>query len=174
MTAARRQALLVFFGLGLIGMLFFGRYLFSASPPLIYPISNLGTDLPREIIPLWMFIKRSLATSGELPLWRPYSASGAPLIGHPVAPVLYPLHWLSVGLPLALGLNLDAFLHFWWLGMGMYLVLRNLEGMRWEAAAVGAVIFSFAPKWVAHLSGGHWPMLAAIATPVATKMSPIL
>ncbi len=161
--SGRRQDFFVFVGLGLIGLLFFWPYLFDSSQPAIYPVSDLGTDLPREIIPLWMYIRDTITTTGALPLWRPYSASGAPIIGHPVAPLLYPPHWLSVGFPLILGLNLDAFLHFWWLGIGVYLVLRDLEGLRWEAAAVGAVLFSFAPKWVAHLSGGHWPMLAAIA-----------
>lgn len=73
-------------GLAGLTLILFGQYLLTWPTPLIYPVSSLGTDLPREIWPLAYFVKHSLLTTGELPLWRPYLLSGAPIIGHPVAP----------------------------------------------------------------------------------------
>jgi len=138
-------------------------YIFSWPTPLIYPESSLGTDLPREIWPLANFVKQSLLTSGELPLWRPYLLSGAPIIGHPVAPIFYPPYWITLILPIALALNLNVVLHIFWMGLGTYLYMRWETGTRWEAALVSAIIFSQAPMWIAHISGGHIPMIAAIA-----------
>lgn len=146
-----------------LSFLLFREYLFVWPTPLIYPESSLGTDLPREIWPLAYFVKDRLLTMGVLPLWRPYLLSGAPLIGHPVAPILYPPHWLVLLLPLATAFNFNLALHIVWMGVGTYLYLRWDTDTRWEAALVGALIFCQAPKWVAHISGGHLPMVAAIA-----------
>ena len=138
-------------------------YLFLKPTPLIYPESSLGTDLPREIWPLAFFVKQSLLSTGELPLWRPYLLSGAPIIGHPVAPIFYPPYWITLILPIAFAFNLNVALHIFWMGLGTYLYLRWETGIRWEAALIGAIIFSQTPMWIAHISGGHLPMLAAIA-----------
>jgi hypothetical protein len=141
----------------------FWQYLFTSPTPLIFPESSLGTDLPLEVWPLARFVVDGFRQTGYLPLWRPYLMSGAPLIGHPIAPVLYPPNWLVLVLPLAIALNVIAVGHLWWAGVGMYLYLRLQRGARLEAAFIGALVFALCPKWIAHLSGGHWPMLAAIA-----------
>lgn len=150
-------------GLAGLTLILFGKYLLTWPTPLIYPVSSLGTDLPREIWPLAYFVKQSLLTTGELPLWRPYLLSGAPIIGHPVAPIFYPPNWITLILPIALALNLNVALHIFWMGLGTYLYLRWETDTRWEAALVSAIIFSQTPMWIAHISGGHVPMIAAIA-----------
>ena len=150
-------------GLAGLTLILFGQYLLTWPTPLIYPVSSLGTDLPREIWPLANFVKQSLLMTGELPLWRPYLLSGAPIIGHPVAPIFYPPNWITLILPIALALNLNVALHIFWMGLGTYLYLRWETGTRWEAALVSAIIFSQTPMWIAHISGGHVPMIAAIA-----------
>lgn len=141
----------------------FAPYLLSSPAPLIFPVSELGSDLPREIWPLAYFIRHELQNTGELALWRPYLLSGAPLLGHPVAPIFYPLHWMVLFLPIALALNLGALLHLWWAGSGVYCFLRKEGRIQWEPALFGGLAFALAPLWIARLSGGHWPMLAAIA-----------
>lgn len=138
------------------------RYLFTWPTPLIFPESALGTDLPREVWPLARFVADSFWQTGQIPLWRPYQLGGSPLIGHPVAPVFYPLHWLVLILPVPLALNLSALFHLWWCGAGLYLYLRLRAMLRPEAALIGALVLAHSPKWIAHLSGGHWPTLAAI------------
>lgn len=149
--------------LALLTFLPFARYLLRWPAPLIYPESPLGTDLPREIWPLVHYVKQTLLTTGELPLWRPYLLSGAPVAGHPIAPLFYPPHWLLLPLPIALGLNLDLALHLLWMGVGTYAYLRLETETRWEAALFGATLFSLSPLWFAHISGGHVPMIAAIS-----------
>ena len=92
------HAIAILIGLTLLLM---GEYLFVWPTLLIYPESSLGTDLPREIWPQAFYIKANLLSNGDLPLWRTYLLSGAPLIGHPVAPILYPPNWLILPLPFA-------------------------------------------------------------------------
>lgn len=149
---------------GLLGLtvLFLWRYLFTWPTPLIFPVSTLGTDLPREVWPLWRFMVETLRDTGHVALWRPYLVGGAPVIGHPVAPIFYLPNWIALVLPLPLALNLNAALHLWWASAGTFLILRLHHGTRWEAAFIGGLLFGVTPKWIAHLSGGHWPMMAAV------------
>jgi len=144
-------------------MLLLAPYLFSWPTPLIFPTAELGTDLPREVWPLAVWVKNAFTVSGEAPLWRPYTLSGAPLIGHPVAPLLYPPNWLVLILPVALALNILAALHLAWAALGVYLLLRSERpSLHPYVAALCATLFAHTPKWLAHLAGGHWPTLAAI------------
>lgn len=158
----KREDVFALAGLAGLTVLLFWQYLFVPGN-LIYPVSALGTDLPREVYPLAYYVKSQLTTTGELPLWRPYLLSGAPLIGHPVAPILYPPYWLVAILPIATALNVDIVLHIVLMVFGTYLYLRLHRGNQVEAAFVGALLFAQSPKWIAHISGGHWPMLSAIA-----------
>jgi hypothetical protein len=153
---------------GLLGFtaLLLWRFLFVWPTPLLYPEATYGTnltDLSREVWPVARFVVDTLRQTGELPLWRPYLLSGSPIIGHPVAPILYPPNWIMLVLPLPLSLSLSMLLHLWWAGVGTYAVLRLQYATRREAAFVGALLFGLSPKWIAHFSGGHWPMMAAMA-----------
>jgi hypothetical protein len=141
----------------------FWRYLLVWPTPLIFPNSELGTDLAREVWPLARFVVDYVRENGALPLWRPYLLSGAPLIGHPVAPVLYPPYWLIFIFPLALGLNLFIVLHLWWSAVGVYIWLYDHVAVRGVSAIFGALVFSLSPRWIAYVGGGHWSMIAAIS-----------
>jgi hypothetical protein len=149
-------------GLFLLTVVMFLPYLLPPTP-LIFSNSNFGTDLVQELYPLVSYVRETLHTTGTLPLWRTYHLSGTPLIGHPVAPVFYPVHWLMLILPLPLALNLDALIHIWWASVGIYLCLRILRNMRPEAAFFGELLFAFTPRLIAHLAGGHWALLASFA-----------
>ena len=162
-VSLKREDVYAFLWMAGLTIILLWPYLFSKPTPLIYPESSLGTDLPREIWPLAYFVKQSLLSTGELPLWRPYLLSGAPIIGHPVAPIFYPPNWIALFMPIALALNLGIAIHIFWMGLGTYLYLKWETGTRWEASLISAIIFSQAPMWIAHISGGHLPMLAAIA-----------
>jgi hypothetical protein len=146
----------------LLTLLMFLPYLLPPTP-LIFSNSDFGTDLTQELYPMVSYVRDSLRETGTLPLWRSYHLSGTPLIGHPVAPVFYPVHWLVMVLPLPLALNLDAMLHLWWAGVGLYLCLRLLRGMRSEPAFLAAILFAHTPRLIAHLAGGHWALLASVA-----------
>lgn len=147
----------------LLAIVYFSPYLFAREPLFIFPQSDLGTDLTREVWPNAIFLSQTFRQSGEIALWRPFLLSGSPMAGHPVIPLAYLPNWLVMVLPPARALALLAALHVWWAGMGIYFLLRRHFSLGAVSAFIGAVIFSHAPKWIAHLSGGHWPLLYAIA-----------
>jgi hypothetical protein len=149
--------------LAFIAILFFARFLFVWPPPLIFPNSDLGTDLTRELWPTLRYIIETVKETHILPLWRPYLLSGAPLVGHPVFPFFYPAFWIAYFLPLSLALNLIIVFHFWWVGIGTFLCLYLHAGLRKDASLLGALLFAFSPRWMAYVGGGHWGMIAAIS-----------
>src|SRR5258708_3681562 len=134
--------LLALFGLT---VLLFSRYLLSWPTPLIFPAPGFqyGTDLMRESWSIFRFTSDVFHQSGAFPLWRPYILSGAPLIGHPVAPVMYLPNWLTLILPLPLAFNILIIVHLWWAGVGTYLYLRLQAGLTSWAAFIRAAIFFF-------------------------------
>ncbi len=154
--------LLALFGLTI---LLFSRDLLSWPTPLIFPTPGFqyGTDLMRESWSIFRFTSDVFHQSGAFPLWRPNILSGAPLIGHPVAPVMYLPNWLTLILPLPLAFNILIIVHLWWAGVGTYLYLRLQAGLTSGAALIGALIFSFAPRLFTHIGGGHLPLIEAVA-----------
>jgi len=160
LTRFDRRLLVALLALTLV---LFAPFLIPRNTPLIMPSNDLGTDFPREVWPLASLVTETIGEHGVLPLWRSYLLSGAPLVGHPVAAVFYPPNWITLVLPLPLALNLIAALHIWWMGVGTYLVLRWQEDVSPIAAFLGALLFAQGPKWFAHLSGGHWFLLSAVA-----------
>jgi len=147
----------------LLSIAYFSPYLFSNQPVLIYPKSNLGTDLTREVWPNADYLAQIFHQSGAIALWRTFLLSGSPMAGHPVIPMGYPPYWLILVLPVARALNILAAFHIAWMGAGAYFFLKEHFNLPLIPSLVGALIFSQSPKWIAHLSGGHWPMLYAIA-----------
>jgi len=144
-------------------ILFLFPYLFSSPTPLIFPDSSLGTDLPREILPMVVHIRQAIFSTGDLPLWRPYLLSGAPLVGHPVAPLFYIPHWIVLLSNLPLAINIDFAFHIFWMTLGTYIYLRVHQSNRHSASIIGAFAFGLSPVWFAHIGGGHLPMVAAIS-----------
>jgi len=129
---------------------------------LIVANSDLGTDLTGEVYPQLKYVLGALREIGQVPTWRTYAMSGYPYIGHPVVPLFYPPNWTAPLLPLTLWINLHSTLHLIWAGVGMYLCLRYMTGVQPNAALVGALIFGHAPKFMAHISGGHVMMFATM------------
>ncbi|MEZ4767360.1 MAG: hypothetical protein R2844_02925 [Caldilineales bacterium] len=79
---------------------------------------------------------------GRLPLWNPYLFLGSPFLANPQSAVLYPLHWLFIGLPAGKSLAASAGLHLWLAGMGMALLVRRVARLSWPAALAGALVFT--------------------------------
>ncbi|HVO43641.1 MAG TPA: hypothetical protein VMT34_13505, partial [Aggregatilineales bacterium] len=141
------------------------RYLLAWPTPLIFPNEafHYGTDLVRESWSIFRFSADTLRETGTIALWRPYLLSGAPLIGHPVAPVLYPPNALTLVLPLSTAFDLLLWFHLGWAGTGVYLYLRVVSRLRAESAFAGALIVALAPRLFAHIGGGHLPLIEAFA-----------
>ncbi len=129
--------------LGLLAALFFWRIL---TPNLADRASFPPGDFARQFWAFSTFEARELA-AGHLPLWNPYTYSGAPFWADIQSAVLYPLSLVTVVLAGAGGLSLyalevEAVVHFWLAGIFAYLFLRRLVGRR-GAALLGAVAFTF-------------------------------
>ena len=86
------------------------------------------------------FANEALA-AGRLPLWNPYLFLGAPFLANPQSAVLYPLHWLFIGLPAAKSLAASAGLHVWLAGFGMALYVRRVARLSWTAALASGLVF---------------------------------
>src|SRR5439155_17994754 len=81
--------------IAVLGLIFF-------APLVLHPTEVLysdHSDLLAEHLPAKRFLVRSLRETGELPLWCPYSFSGASFIHDIQAQIMYPPHWLLFLLP---------------------------------------------------------------------------
>jgi len=96
---------------------------------------------------------RDSLLAGELPLWNPYSDSGAPFLAQWGTMVLYPPSLLMVLFPMPWSLGFFCLLHFWIGGMGMRKLAMDLKLGGFAAALAGTLyIFNGAT-----LSGLMWP-----------------
>lgn len=80
--------------------------------------------------------------AGQLPLWNPYLFLGAPFLANPQTAVLYPLHWLFVGLPAAASLKASLALHLWLAALGMAVYVRRVARLGWLPALVAGLTWS--------------------------------
>lgn len=120
------------------------------------------SDLAISHYPYALFIQRSLVENGRIPLWYPSILSGMPLAGNPLAGLWYPPGWLALLLPLPFGLNLLAFVHLLWGGVGTYRLLRS-EGLGQAAALWGGAAVTALPKLAAHFGAGHLTLIYAVS-----------
>ena len=87
----------------------FGLLLILAAPGLWAGEIFASRDAGRLYLPLRRWLVDRLS-SGELPLWLPHEALGAPVIESAVTAVFHPLTWLSVALGPELGGGVSTFL----------------------------------------------------------------
>lgn len=144
-------------------VLMMAPYLFTTPTPLIVANSDLGTDLTREVYPLVKYVVDTWREIDQLPTWRTYAMSGFPVVGHPVAPLFYPINWTAFLLPTTLWFNVHSTFHLIWAGVGAYLCFRFLDKVQPNAALIGALIFGHAPRMLALISGGHGLMFTPLA-----------
>ncbi|MEA3334522.1 MAG: YfhO family protein [Chloroflexota bacterium] len=88
---------------------------------------------------------------GNLPLWNPYLFLGVPFLANPQTAVLYPPHWLFIGIEPAKSLIASVVLHLWIAGLGMVIYLRRVAGLRWVPALVGGLLFALSGYLGAHV-----------------------
>jgi hypothetical protein len=121
----------------------------------------LYSDLLISHIPNATFIRRSIQSWGQLPLWNPTILSGAPFAADPLAGMWYPPNWLAVLLPPALGFNLLILLHLAWGGLGMWTLMR-VHGAGAVGALAAGLAFSGSPKLLGHFGLGHVTLVCAV------------
>ncbi len=127
-----------------------------------YPFQGQYSDVTISHAPNLIFLQRSLAQTGEVPLWSDTILSGYPFAANPLAGLWYPPMWLLVPLPIPLGFNLLIWLHLLWGGLGLYLYLRSL-GIGHLPAVLGGISFELMPKLLGHFAAGHITLVFAVA-----------
>jgi hypothetical protein len=116
--------------------------------------------------------------SGRLPLWNPYTFSGAPFLADIQSAVFYPVGLVVIllagksGLPL-IAVEIEAIVHYLLASVFVYLLVKHLTGKR-LAALVGGITYAFGsyltsyPKLqMAILEGQTWVPLALLAVSLA-------
>lgn len=88
----------------------------------------------------WHNLAKTIALSGEWPLWNPYLGNGAPLLANLQTGFFYPPNLLYFVLPVEHALTLSIVLHLMLAGVLMVLFTRQL-GLQPFAAAISGLTF---------------------------------
>jgi hypothetical protein len=145
----------------LLAALFFSPY-WQTSNSVIYPASDLGSDLFSNRWFKLTLIQESLTTEGRLPLWNSHHLGGQPMLGGASSMLPYPPLLLLTSLPISALVMLWWYLHLTVAGIGVYGLLRSGYQFAHWIAFIGALNFMFMPKLIGHLAAGHFDIYAAV------------
>jgi hypothetical protein len=139
--------------LPLAGGIFFGLAFVYFLPALLPGQGIFGTDYLAGGYPFSDFIASRLR-AGELPKWVPYVFGGLPLYAN-AGSTFYPV-WLlaALVLPVRMVLPVLFMVQFALAGLGMFLLLRELEVRRW-IALLGGLAFQFTGLVTSYVYAGH-------------------
>ena len=127
-----------------------------------YPSADAAySDVTISHYPNAYFLKESIYTFREIPLWSSTILSGYPFAANPLAGIWYPISWLLLLTPLPFGFNLLVGFHLIWGGIGLYLLMRQ-EGIGHIGALFAGISFAMLPKMFSHYGAGHLTLLFAI------------
>jgi len=110
--------------------------------------------------PYRAYVTRALL-DGQFPLWNPHLFLGAPLFANMQTAVLYPFHWLFLGLSVPKQVAASIVLHVALAGLGVLAYARRSLGLGWLGALAAGVIFGLG----GYLGGqvGHINQLSGVA-----------
>ncbi len=133
--------------------IFFGLAFVYFLPALLPGQGIFGTDYLAGGYPFSDFIAGRLR-DGELPMWVPYVYGGLPLFAN-AGSTFHPV-WLLAALTLPVGAVLPVLflVQFGLAGLGMFLLLRELEVRRW-IAFLGGLAFQFTGLLTSYVYAGH-------------------
>ena len=120
----------------------------AIAPGPVQPNLALG-DVTQVFHPWTLWAAREVR-AGRLPLWNPYSYTGAPFFSNPQTACVFPLTWLAWALPPSLALTVPAVLKVIVAALAMYWFLRGLA-LQPIAAFIGATGFAFSTTLIAWL-----------------------
>ena len=126
-----------------------------------FPPGSPYSDLAITHLPNVLFLKHSIATWHQIPLWSDLILSGYPFAADPLSGLWYLPGWLAVVLPEPFGFNLLIVLHLLLGGIGLFIFLRS-EQLDELPALLGAFTFELMPKLFAHFASGHITLLFAV------------
>ncbi len=140
----------------LLATLFMGAALWPSAGQILG-----GHDMRGYYFPYYELVRESVR-SGRLPFWEPALFNGYPFMAQPQQNSFYPPLWPGFILPMNVGISLYMLLHIWLAGMGMFLLVRFLDG-RWLPAMLAAIAFAFSGLLAGRLWAGHSTVYALVA-----------
>ena len=143
----------VYLALLILAVVFFWR-LWPAPDGFLYRPNSDYSDLTITHWPNALFIRHSLATWGQVPLWRHLILGGEPFAANPLSGFWYPPNLLLLVLPLTVAFNLLFVLHTAWAGWGAYRLARSIGASR-AGGLLAALTVMLTPKAMTHLASGH-------------------
>ena len=120
-----------------------------------------GHDMRGYYYPYYELVRETVR-SGRLPFWEPTLFNGYPFMAQPQQNTFYFPLWPGFILPMNVGISLYMLFHIWLAGMGMFLLVRFLNG-RWLPALLSAVAFAFSGLLAGRLWAGHSTVYALVA-----------
>ena len=125
------------------------------------PWDVLQADAVLQFAP-WRSLVFQAWSKGEMPFWNPYQLMGTPLLANSQSAGFYPPHILMglLHVPVYDAMTFLAWLHLFWAGLGIYVLVLRLGGER-VGGVVAGVAFSLSAFMVA------WTSLPSVITTVA-------
>ncbi|OGE08633.1 hypothetical protein A3I53_02590 [Candidatus Curtissbacteria bacterium RIFCSPLOWO2_02_FULL_40_13b] len=141
----------------LLIILFFTPFIFK--PELLTERDN---DLGRTYVPLFSFLKISVTSHNQIPLWRPDQMMGETFIGNPLSSLFYPANIIFLLLEIKIALIAYLLLHFLLAGVFTFFAAKSYK-LSAHASIAAALFYAFSNKLLLHLSAGHITMIAAFS-----------
>lgn len=126
------------------------------------PGTETYSDLLITHYPYLLYLRDSILTNSQVPLWSTLIHSGAPFAANPLAGVFYLPGWLAMLFPLPAGISLVVAAHVVFGTWGMYGFLRKRD-VGETGSVLGALGFGLMPKLAAHFGAGHVTLIYAVA-----------
>lgn len=139
-----------------LALLFMGAVLWPSGGQILG-----GHDMRGYYFPYYELVRTSIR-AGRLPFWEPTLFNGYPFMAQPQQNAFYPPLWPGFLLPMNAGISLYMLGHIWLAGMGMFLLVRFLNG-RWLPAMLAAIAFAFSGLLAGRLWAGHSTVYALVA-----------
>lgn len=98
----------------------------------------------------WRIFAKTTILRGELPLWNPFNAGGAPFLANPQTAIFYPLNFIYYVLPATLALNLITYFKLSLYAYFTYLFLKSIK-ISTSSSLIGSIIAScsaFPMMWI--------------------------
>jgi hypothetical protein len=143
--------------LALFTLAIFSKVLFLKPQEVL---SEAGWDLQYFFLH-WRYFGFHELGSGNLALWNPHTAAGAPFFGNMQSALLYPLNFLYLLLPLVPAINWTIALHVFLGGVFTFYWTRH-RGLHSLTCFLAALMFMFCGPHFLQIKVGHLPNLATL------------
>lgn len=121
-----------------------------------------GNDLTNFFWPILYFVKNSILTYHQIPLWNNLFFSGTPLLPDPQAPIFYiPNIVFLIFKNIDTGFLVSIYFHIFAAGIGMYLLA--LKGFKFskKVSLFCALIYIASPKLSGYIEAGHFGLITS-------------